>query len=110
MLFQGEDIELVCKYDLEGDKLYSVKWYRLVKLLSGMSDLQKYPLNLYLFNEVEDIVVFPAWNVRKSYHFSFCFCTINVQVIFAENPCTARENNEFLNLNAGTAIKDAINF
>ena len=60
MLFQGEDIELVCKYDLEGDKLYSVKWYRLVKLLSGMSDLQKYPLNLYLFNEVEDIVVFPA--------------------------------------------------
>ena len=60
MLFQGEDIELVCKYDLEGDKLYSVKWYRLVKLLSGMSDLQKYPLNLYLFHEVEDIVVFPA--------------------------------------------------
>ncbi|XP_023323626.1 uncharacterized protein LOC111697752 [Eurytemora carolleeae] len=25
---QGEDIELICKYDLEGDKLYSVKWYR----------------------------------------------------------------------------------
>jgi hypothetical protein len=25
---QGEDLELVCNYDLEGDKLYSVKWYR----------------------------------------------------------------------------------
>lgn len=25
---QGEDVELVCNYDLEGDKLYSVKWYR----------------------------------------------------------------------------------
>ena len=25
---KGEDLELVCNYDLEGDKLYSVKWYR----------------------------------------------------------------------------------
>ena len=25
---QGEDVELKCDYDLQGDKLYSVKWYR----------------------------------------------------------------------------------
>lgn len=25
---QGEDVQLSCNYDLEGDKLYSVKWYR----------------------------------------------------------------------------------
>ena len=24
----GESIELTCSYDLEGDKLYSVKWYK----------------------------------------------------------------------------------
>jgi len=25
---QGDDVQLVCDYDLQGDKLYSVKWYR----------------------------------------------------------------------------------
>jgi len=25
---QGENVELLCDYDLQGDKLYSVKWYR----------------------------------------------------------------------------------
>ena len=25
---QGEDVILQCSYDMEGDKLYSVKWYR----------------------------------------------------------------------------------
>ena len=24
----GEDVVLECGYDMEGDKLYSVKWYR----------------------------------------------------------------------------------
>ena len=24
----GEDVTLECSYDMEGDKLYSVKWYR----------------------------------------------------------------------------------
>ena len=24
----GEDVILECEYDMEGDKLYSVKWYR----------------------------------------------------------------------------------
>lgn len=24
----GENVELLCDYDLEGDTLYSVKWYR----------------------------------------------------------------------------------
>lgn len=25
---RGRDVKLQCQYDLEGDKLYSVKWYR----------------------------------------------------------------------------------
>ena len=24
----GEDVILECEYDMEGDKLYSIKWYR----------------------------------------------------------------------------------
>ena len=25
---RGQDARLICKYDMEGDKLYSIKWYR----------------------------------------------------------------------------------
>ncbi len=25
---RGQDVKLKCKYDLQGDKLYSIKWYR----------------------------------------------------------------------------------
>ena len=35
-----------------------------------MSDLQWYPVFLYLTNNVEDIVVFPAEKVFKSHAFS----------------------------------------
>ena len=27
-VIHGQDARLICKYDMEGDKLYSIKWYR----------------------------------------------------------------------------------
>jgi len=28
IIFRGQTAKLSCNYDLEGDKLYSIKWYR----------------------------------------------------------------------------------
>lgn len=27
-MIAGENVELICKYEMEGEKLYSVKWYK----------------------------------------------------------------------------------
>ena len=52
-----------------------------------VSDLQRYTWILYLFTDVEDIVVFLAWEVRDFYIFLFAIrMKEKTQVIFVTKP------------------------
>ena len=44
--YSGEKVELVCKYDVGRDAIYSVKWYKVKQsLLQGVFENWKFDLN-----------------------------------------------------------------